>query len=71
MLFFRYKVRYLLCLSMFFKALFDFKGRQDDELTFKTGDLIVVLHELGQDWRKGEFTGKIGILPKSYVTMCV
>lgn len=56
---------------MFFKALFDFEGRQDDELTFKTGDLILGVFEDGQDWWKGEFNGKIGLFPKSYVTRLV
>ena len=47
-------------------ALFNYDANDDDELSFKAGDVIRVLKE--QDgWLSGKFNGKRGILPANYV----
>ncbi|XP_049708739.1 SH3 domain-containing protein 19 isoform X3 [Elephas maximus indicus] len=49
------------------KALFDFHGENEDELSFKAGDIITELESVDQDWMSGELMGKSGIFPKNYV----
>ncbi|KAH7832081.1 putative connector enhancer of kinase suppressor of Ras 2 [Monocercomonoides exilis] len=49
------------------KALFDFEARVPNELTFKEGDIIILIdkHESGM-W-KGELSGQIGLFPYNFV----
>ncbi|XP_007949741.1 SH3 domain-containing protein 19 [Orycteropus afer afer] len=49
------------------KALFDFHGENEDELSFKAGDIITELESVDEDWMNGELMGKSGIFPKNYV----
>uniref|UniRef100_A0A4W3I5G3 SH3 domain-containing protein n=2 Tax=Callorhinchus milii TaxID=7868 RepID=A0A4W3I5G3_CALMI len=49
------------------KALYDFAGENEDELTFKVGDMIVELESIDADWMKGELLGKEGIFPRNFV----
>ncbi|XP_076995937.1 SH3 domain-containing protein 19 isoform X3 [Tamandua tetradactyla] len=49
------------------KALYDFRGENEDELSFKAGDIITELESVGDDWMSGELMGKSGIFPKNYV----
>lgn len=49
------------------KALYDFHGENEDELTFKAGDIITELESVDDDWMSGELMGKSGIFPKNYV----
>jgi len=46
-------------------ALYDFTG-SSDELSFKAGMEIVVLHEVLDDWWMGEVDGQTGLFPTSY-----
>jgi len=52
------------------KALFDYEGEKDDELSFKKGEIIKIMEwqtdEIG--WLSGELNGKFGFLPKNFVT---
>ncbi|KAF8654729.1 hypothetical protein AX16_003385 [Volvariella volvacea WC 439] len=48
------------------RALYDFAGAPD-ELAFKTGDEIVVLNEVLDDWWMGEIGGRTGLFPTAYV----
>ena len=52
------------------KALYDFDGVGDDELSFKSGDLILV-HSKGKDsgWWEGTADGRTGLFPNCFVTM--
>lgn len=52
------------------KAIADNPGETDSELVFKAGDLIkVTSEETGSDgWWEGEFNGKVGYFPASFVT---
>ncbi|XP_036168567.1 SH3 domain-containing protein 19 isoform X6 [Myotis myotis] len=49
------------------KALYDFHGDNEDELSFKAGDTITELESVDDDWMSGELMGKSGIFPKNYV----
>ncbi|XP_005996408.1 SH3 domain-containing protein 19 isoform X2 [Latimeria chalumnae] len=49
------------------KALFDFSGDNEDELSFKAGDMIVMVESVDAEWMSGELHGKSGIFPRNYV----
>ncbi|NXF92559.1 SH319 protein, partial [Eubucco bourcierii] len=49
------------------KALYDFHGENEDELSFKAGDTITELESVDEDWMSGEIHGKSGIFPKNFV----
>ncbi|XP_038610884.1 SH3 domain-containing protein 19 [Tachyglossus aculeatus] len=49
------------------RALYDFHGENDDELSFKAGDTITELESVDEEWMSGELAGKSGIFPKNYV----
>ncbi|NXN57788.1 SH319 protein, partial [Rynchops niger] len=49
------------------KALYDFHGENEDELSFKAGDTITELESVDEDWMSGEMQGKSGIFPKNFV----
>ncbi|KFP12612.1 SH3 domain-containing protein 19 [Egretta garzetta] len=49
------------------KALYDFHGENEDELSFKAGDTITELQAVDEDWMSGEIQGKSGIFPKNFV----
>ncbi|NXU42404.1 SH319 protein, partial [Drymodes brunneopygia] len=49
------------------KALYDFHGENEDELSFKAGDMITELESVDEDWMSGEISGKSGIFPKNFV----
>lgn len=48
-------------------ALYDLTSTENDELSFKKGEIIVVLEQVYRDWWKGILNGKIGIFPINYV----
>ncbi|XP_016153430.1 PREDICTED: SH3 domain-containing protein 19 isoform X2 [Ficedula albicollis] len=49
------------------KALYAFHGENEDELSFKAGDIITELESVDEDWMSGEILGKSGIFPKNFV----
>ncbi|KAL5011344.1 hypothetical protein ScPMuIL_009895 [Solemya velum] len=49
------------------QARFDFDSDGADDLTFEEGDVIRIIDHIGEDWLKGEFSGKTGIFPLSFV----
>ncbi|NWR14085.1 SH319 protein, partial [Emberiza fucata] len=49
------------------KALYDFHGENEDELSFKAGDMITELGSVDEDWMSGEILGKSGIFPRNFV----
>jgi hypothetical protein len=48
------------------KATFDFNGQNNDEISFKTGDIISVIDEIDKGWWLGEVYSKKGIFPVNY-----
>ena len=50
------------------KAKYNFKGKNNDELCFKKGDLIIVTQPIDSDWWEGTFNGHTGWFPVSYVS---
>lgn len=47
------------------RALYDFSG-SSDELSFKAGSNILVVHEVLDDWWMGELDGQRGLFPTAY-----
>lgn len=48
------------------KALFDFTGQNQDEISFRIGDVIAVIDEIDVGWWLGEIHQKRGIFPVNY-----
>ncbi|CAF0897395.1 unnamed protein product [Adineta steineri] len=50
-------------------ALHSFYAQTSRELSFKKGDILLVIRRINDDWLEGEFQGLIGIFPLNYVEL--
>uniref|UniRef100_A0A8W8LDU3 SH3 domain-containing protein n=3 Tax=Magallana gigas TaxID=29159 RepID=A0A8W8LDU3_MAGGI len=48
-------------------AIYNFEGKNEDCLTLKEGDIVVVTHKDNNGWWKGSLNGKTGLCPGSYL----
>jgi len=53
--------------SLLVKAIFKFKGTNNDELKFKKGDIITITQKEDGGWWEGTLDGKTGWFPSNYV----
>ena len=53
------------------RAVFSYSAKNEDELNFTTGDVIVVLYQdlENEGWWKGRLNGKVGVFPNNFVGM--
>lgn len=49
------------------EAVYDFGGRSADELSFKQGEIIVLVEKVDAAWWKGKIGRKEGVFPANYV----
>jgi neutrophil factor 2 len=51
------------------KAEFDYTAQGSEEISFREGDMIKVLHEEDDTWWYGECRGRKGMFPRDFVTV--
>ncbi|KAL5531673.1 hypothetical protein ACEPAG_4550 [Sanghuangporus baumii] len=51
------------------RALHNFEGTEQGELTFEKGDIIKVVDRNYKDWWRGQLKGRTGIFPVNYVEL--
>eukprot|EP00795_Rhopilema_esculentum_P009318 gene9318-17017_t len=51
-----------------YRASFDFAAQDDEEISFRRGDIINVTQKYNENWWIGTVNGRTGMFPASYVT---
>jgi len=50
-----------------YKAKYDYKGQDEEELSFKAGDILYVTKKNEDDWYEGTLNGRFGVFPANYI----
>lgn len=50
-------------------AVYDFEGRTARELSFKTGEMLLLYHRKSEEWWDGACNGKEGLIPDQYIQL--
>ncbi|RWS02758.1 dynamin-binding protein-like protein [Dinothrombium tinctorium] len=58
-------------LQSYGQAMYSFKAEFPNELSFKEGDIIHLIRYIDSEWMEGELNGKVGVFPKSFITVVV
>lgn len=53
-----------------YRALYDYDGEGENELSFKENDIILITESVGNGWLSGILGGKCGFVPEGYVERC-
>lgn len=55
--------------DIIYVALFDYDARTDEDLSFKSGDHLIILDDMEFDWweAKHKENGNIGFIPSNFV----
>jgi len=48
-------------------ARFDYEATEPDDLGFVAGDVIRLMEHVGDEWLRGELSGKTGVFPTAFV----
>jgi len=48
------------------KAMYGFAGEDDDDLSFKEGDIVHIIKQCEDGWAQGVINGKLGYVPFAY-----
>ena len=51
------------------KALYDFNGQDDKELSFREGDVITIVGKLNDEWLEGKLNDQTGMFPIQFVNI--
>lgn len=56
--------------DFYVKALWDLNAQEETDLSFRKGDLILILGKEYKGWWKGSLEGRTGLVPANYVERC-
>jgi len=56
--------------GFYVKAMWDLNTQEEADLSFRKGDLILILGKEYKDWWKGSLEGRTGLVPANYVERC-
>ena len=48
-------------------ALHDFQGQSEGELSFSSGQIVILLERINAEWLKGKSNNSVGIFPANFV----